>query len=411
MEATEMASPIPTTLKRARAGLFVVFLAQGAGFALLVSRMPTIKDRFSLSDSDLSLLTVALPLLAGIATLVTGSLAHRINSQVLLRVAILLEYLALVTIGYADTLAVLLPGWVLMGVAFGTVDATMNMKGVALQQSYGCSIMVGFYAVYSLAGIVGALAASASVASGLSLGLFLTGAAVVLAIPLLATGPWLAAARIQRPTEPTTTTTPTDAQRNRVPWLPVVSIGVVLTSAYFIESSASSWGAVYVHDTIGSTQAVAALAFAGYSAAMLLERVGADVVIRRLGAPTVVRSSALIALVGTALVVIAPVAPVAILGFALAGLGLCVIAPLAFAAAGRLDDSGVSVARANSFTYVGFLLGAGLIGPIADLSSMRIAYVVPLVLSAVVLLNARRIVGPTAAHDVAMRDGVLSPWK
>ncbi|MDG3008574.1 MFS transporter [Rhodococcus sp. D2-41] len=409
MEATEMASPIPTTLKRARVGLFVVFLAQGAGFALLVSRMPTIKDRFSLSDSDLSLLTVALPLVAGIATLVTGSLAHRINSQVLLRAAILLEYLALVTIGYADTLAVLLPGWVLMGVAFGTVDATMNMKGVALQQSYGRSIMVGFYAVYSLAGIVGALAASASVASGLSLGLFLTGAAVVLAIPLLATGPWLAAARIQRPTEPATT--PTDAQRNRVPWLPVVSIGVVLTSAYFIESSASSWSAVYVHDTIGSTQAVAALAFAGYSAAMLLGRVGADVVIRRLGAPTVVRSSALIALVGTALVVIAPVAPVAILGFALAGLGLCVIAPLAFAAAGRLDDSGVSVARANSFTYVGFLLGAGLIGPIADLSSMRIAYVVPLALSAVVLLNARRIVGPTAAHDVTMRDGVLSPWK
>lgn len=47
-----------------------------------------------------------------------------------------------------------------------------------------------------------------------------------------------------------------------------------------------------------------------------------------------------------------------------------------------------SVARANTFTYVGFLLGAALIGPIADLSSMRIAYVISVVLALVIVLMA-----------------------
>ena len=67
------------------------------------------------------------------------------------------------------------------------------------------------------------------------------------------------------------------------------------------------------------------------------------------------------------------------------------IAPLAFAAAGTLDQSGVAVARANTFTYVGFLLGAALIGPIADLSSMRVAYMVSVALAVVIVLNAGRL--------------------
>ena len=92
---------------------------------------------------------------------------------------------------------------------------------------------------------------------------------------------------------------------------------------------------------------------------------------------------ALIALIGMIAVVAAPGPAVALVGFFLAGGGLCVIAPLAFAAAGTIDPNGVAVARANAFTYIGFLLGAALIGPIADLSSMRDAYLVSVALAVI----------------------------
>lgn len=398
-------SIVPTELRRARASLFVVFLAQGAGFALLFSRLPSIKDRFELSDSELSLLTLALPLLAGVATLATGSLVRRVNSDSLLRVAIIAEYAALVAIGFSDSMLTLLPAWVLMALSFGTVDATMNMKAVALQEKYRRSIVVAFYATYSFAGIAGAFAASASAAAGMPLGVLLSLVALVLAPLLLITGKWLVAARVEASAKGDVGT---DGKRVHVPWGPVLSIGLVLAATYFIESSAASWGAVYVRDTLGSTDSVAALAFGFYSAAMLIGRVSADVLIRRLGAENVARSSAVLALVGTTLVVVAPAPAVAIAGFALAGLGLCVIAPLAFAAAGQIDSRGVAVARANSFTYVGFLLGAGVIGPVADLSNMRIAYAVSIVLAVVVLLNVRRVASnkPTATNgepaDVAV---------
>lgn len=391
-----MSNLIPVELRRARASLFVIFLAQGGGFALLFSRLPTLKDRFELSDSALALLTLALPLLAGVATLVTGNLVRRVKSDILLRVAIVTEYVALIAIGFSPSLLLVLPVWVVMALAFGTVDATMNMKAVALQEKYGRSIVVAFYATYSLAGILAALIASASAAAGMPLSALLTIVAVVVIPILLFTGQWLTVTRVAHKSQEADT--PAAAGKVKVPWGPILSIGLVLASTYFIESSAASWGAVYVRDTLGSTDAIAALAFGFYSFAMLLGRVSADFVIRRMGAGTVARACAALAVAGTALVVFAPVPAAAIAGFALAGFGLCVIAPLAFAAAGKIDEYGVAVARANSFTYVGFMLGAGIIGPVADLSTMRIAYAIPLVLSVVVLLNVGRIASNEPAH-------------
>ena len=329
-------------------------------------------------------MTLALPLMAGAATLITGSIVQRIHSDKLLRVAILANFAALLIIGFANTLPLLILAWIMMGIAFGMVDATMNMKAVSLQEKYKRSIVVAFYAVYSVAGIVASAAAAATAAAGWPLWIFFGIEFVVLVPALLLTGPSLVHARVGAANEKPEK----GALKVKVPWVPVLGIGLVLTSAYFIESSASSWGSVYVHDTLAAPESVAALAYGGYSAAMLIGRLSADWLIRSFGAKRVIQVCALIALVGMLAVVFAPTAWVALAGFALAGGGLCVIAPLAFAAAGTLDQSGVAVARANTFTYVGFLLGAALIGPIADLSSMRVAYVISVALAVVIVLMA-----------------------
>lgn len=379
-----VSATITDGMRRARVALFLVFFAQGLGFGSLFARLPTIKARFDFSDSTLAIMTLALPLMAGAATLITGSIVQRIHSDKLLRVAILANFAALLIIGFANTLPLLILAWIMMGIAFGMVDATMNMKAVSLQEKYKRSIVVAFYAVYSVAGIVASAAAAATAAAGWPLWIFFGIEFVVLVPALLLTGPSLVHARVGAANEKPEK----GALKVKVPWVPVLGIGLVLTSAYFIESSASSWGSVYVHDTLAAPESVAALAYGGYSAAMLIGRLSADWLIRSFGAKRVIQVCALIALVGMLAVVFAPTAWVALAGFALAGGGLCVIAPLAFAAAGTLDQSGVAVARANTFTYVGFLLGAALIGPIADLSSMRIAYVISVVLALFIVMMA-----------------------
>lgn len=383
--SSAVSATITDGMKRARIALFLVFFAQGLGFGSLFARLPTIKATFEFSDSTLALMTLALPLMAGAATLATGSVVQRIHSDKVLRVAIIASLVALFIIGFAMTLPLLILAWIVMGIAFGTVDATMNMKAVSLQTKYKRSIVVAFYAIYSVAGIVASVAAAATAAAGWPLWMFF-GIEVVILIPaLLLTGRSLVHARVGAAQQ---AKPEKGALKVKVPWGPVFGIGIVLTSAYFIESSASSWGSVYVHDTLAAPESIAALAYGGYSAAMLIGRLSADWLIRSFGAKRVIQVCAMIAFVGMLAVVFAPTAWVALVGFALAGGGLCVIAPLAFAAAGTLDQSGVAVARANTFTYVGFLLGAALIGPIADLSSMRIAYVISVALSLVIVLMA-----------------------
>lgn len=330
---------------------------------------------------------------------------QRVHSDTLLRWAIVANLTALALIGFADSFALLVPAWIVMGIAFGMVDATMNMKAVSLQQRYKRSIVVGFYAIYSAAGIVASLAAAFTAQAGLPLWVFFGAEFIVLVPLLLWSGRSLVHARVGAAGAAGAAGSAGAAgaagatgvarsaagapARVRVPWLPVLSIGLVLTSAYFIESSASSWGSVYVHDTLAAPESVAALAYGGYSAAMLIGRLSADWLIRAFGAKRVIQVCALIALAGMLAVVFATAPWMALVGFALAGGGLCVIAPLAFAAAGTIDDTGVAVARANTFTYVGFLLGAALIGPIADLSSMRIAYMISVALAVVILFLAR----------------------
>ncbi|WP_234104375.1 MFS transporter, partial [Streptomyces venezuelae] len=79
-----------------------------------------------------------------------------------------------------------------------------------------------------------------------------------------------------------------------------------------------------------------------------------------------------------------------IAGFTVLGLGLSVIVPQTFAAAGRLfpGASDAAVARLNVFNYVGFLVGSPLVGALGDAWSYRGAMLVPMVLVLVTVVYA-----------------------
>jgi hypothetical protein len=116
-----------------------------------------------------------------------------------------------------------------------------------------------------------------------------------------------------------------------------------------------------------------------------------------------------------ALVVVAPTPIVGLIGFAVVGAGLCVVVPQSFSAAGALDPtgSGVAVARVNLFNYIGFILGAILIGAVAHGTNLRWAFAVPAVLALTIVALARSFniaagagsgqTPATAARDIAAR--------
>ena len=100
----------------------------------------------------------------------------------------------------------------------------------------------------------------------------------------------------------------------------------------------------------------------------------------------------MIGVLGLALVVAAPDPIVAIIGFLIAGIGMPVIAPLCFSAAGQLTSGralDALIARLNLFNYAGTLIGGGVVGAIAAVFGHRAGFVIPLLFAAVLIAFAR----------------------
>ncbi len=147
---------------------------------------------------------------------------------------------------------------------------------------------------------------------------------------------------------------------------------------------------MFLTKALGSSESVAALAYAAYALTTLLARTGVDRGVMARGPVLLVRLGGLVAVVAALLIAVAPSPAWGLLAFGLLGVGVAPVIPLAFTAAARHDPHGlgIAVARVNIFNYVGFVVGAPLIGLVADVSSLRWAFALLAPVLVVVVLLA-----------------------
>ncbi|MFE8988850.1 MFS transporter [Streptomyces collinus] len=373
-------------LRRGRGSLAFSFLVQGVAFALLVTRIPAIQDRYGVSDALLPAFLAAVPILAGVGSVTTERLVKRVRPSRLLRWSQPVVLLSLLGVGAGERMVELGVALAAFGLAVGMLDASMNMLGVSLQRSYGRSIMLSFHAAYSLGGIVGASLAWVGAHWHLALWVSYLPVVLVLLPAVLLGSRWYVD---DRDAGPVAEEKGGEGQAVVFKWL--LPLCLVMTVAYIGDSTVSNWSAKYLQDVLGSSEQMATVPYNVYMVTTLLGRTIGDLGVRRFGAVAVVRGGALVAAGGFAVVAAAPGAWAGMLGFTLLGLGLCVLVPQTFAAAGRLfpGASDAAVARLNVFNYVGFLIGSPLVGALGDLWSYRGAMSVPMVLVLVTLVYAR----------------------
>ncbi|MER7949261.1 MFS transporter [Streptomyces sp. NPDC096079] len=363
-------------VRRGRGSLAVSFFVQGVTFALLVTRIPAIQDQYGISDGLLPVFLAAVPILAGVASVATEKVVARVGPAVVLRWAQPFVLLALLSVGLGSALWQAAIALGLFGLAVGALDASMNMLGVSLQRAYGRSIMLGFHASYSLGGIAGASLAWVGAHWHLSLFVsYLPVVAVLLPVAFVGSR-WYVAGDGSAPDGAG------EGKGGGVVFKVLLPLCLVMTFAYIGDSTVSNWSAKYLQDVLHSSEELATVPYNAYMVTTLLGRAVGDLGVRRFGAVVVVRAGAVLAGLGFAVVAVAPGAWAGIAGFTVLGLGLSVVVPQTFAAAGRLfpGASDAAVARLNVFNYVGFLVGSPLVGALGDAWSYRGAMVVPMVL-------------------------------
>jgi fucose permease len=169
-----------------------------------------------------------------------------------------------------------------------------------------------------------------------------------------------------------------------LPWL----IGLTALFSMVPEGAILDWGALYMRDELGASLAVSGLAFGAFSLAMAAMRFAGDHVRDRFGAVKTLRFCTVMAMIGMVISGMAPNTAVAVLGFAICGIGISNMVPIAFSAAGNLPGfaQGVALSVATVMGYSGALFAPSVIGFIAEHTGFSIIFTLLPALFVVVLL-------------------------
>lgn len=371
----------PRTLHRARVATSAVFAAHGAVTGTFAARLPWVADHVGVGPGGLGIALLMPGVGALLAMPLSGRLVHRVDLRLLVRVLMLLWCAALLLPALPSSLALLCVVLVGYGAAAGLADVAMNAHAVLVEERYGRSVMSGFHGWWSVGGLGGSAVAALAARAGLDARAdFAITAFALMAVTLVASA-WL----IPHRPEPELDAPPAFALPSRQ----VLPIGLVGLCAVFAEGASLDWSAVYIRDLLHHPAATAAATVSIFSVCMAAARFGGDRVVRRFGPVITVRLAGVCATAGALTVVFARPVGLVIAGFGLLGVGIAVVVPLVFAAAGRIGDHpGRSLAGVAGIAYGSGLIAPGVIGGIAHLSSLTVSFAVVVVLTALMGLGA-----------------------
>ncbi len=386
--AAELARP------RAAVAVALLFAVNGMIIGGYGGALPSIRERL---DIDATLIAVLLFTsgLAGITGMqIGGRLSDSIGARTVALAGLPLLIGAAVSFALATTYPVAVVGAVLLGLGNGAMDVAMNALGVQVESARRRPIMSTFHALWSVGGFVGAgcvlvlaaLLGLSGAAIVFPLMIMLAALAAIVLVVLVKITP--TAAVVEHEVDGVKTKIP------RVAWL----LGIMAVAFGLSEGTAMDWSALHVTEVAQVDSTTGALGLVAVSGFMVLIRLLGDRLVARFGRRAVVRFGAATAAVGYLSVTLVSSLPLLIVGWALVGFGVGMIAPQVYAAAGHAGGGRV-LALVVTFGYAAFLSGPAAVGFLVNHLGIHHAMIVPAVLCAGIVALAATM--PKTDEDLA----------
>lgn len=345
----------------------LAFLAAGLAMSAWAPLVPFAKERLALGEADLGLLLLCLGAGSLMAMPVTGLLASRFGCRVVVLVSGAFVCLVLPGLAMAPTPMLLGATLFAFGAALGTLDVAMNVQAVIVERESGGALMSGFHGLFSVGGFIGAGLMALMLWAGMTPVGASVAVSLLVALSLLAGAPHL----LREP----------DAGEGHgsmfvVPHGAVIFIGVLCFLCFLAEGAILDWSALLLTSEHGMDATRAGLGYAAFAAAMTVGRLTGDRVVSRLGGKRVLLLGGLCSAAGFFVAVLAPSAPLALVGFLLVGLGASNVVPILFTAAGNQSamPAGLAIGAITTLGYAGILAGPAVIGFVAHAVSLNLAF-------------------------------------
>lgn len=378
-----------TTLQRARIAVIVTFIINGFTVGAFVARIPDFKEILKVSNGTLgsSLLFVSIGVFLSLRP--AGRNCARYGSQPVILISSIALAFSLPLVGSLLSLQWLWLSLFIFGFTLATQDVAMNAHAVLLEQQAGRRLMSVFHAMFSVGTLAGSFfggAMSQWKITPLFQSLLLLFIIALLALFLRPM--FMPATADQHPIEKNA-----GHRQPLIFWI----LGFFGLCAALSEGAAGDWGGVLAREIFNATPFISTLPYILFCSAMILGRFSGDYLAHRFGASRIIMVGGVVAGTGLFIGLVVGGIPALMVAWFLLGLGLSIVIPLMFSAAGTLATqsyAGViapsqAVAKVSGVSYFGFVIGPPLLGFLADQVELRWALLFNVGLSYLLIFAAR----------------------
>ena len=373
------------------------FLAQGLCFSSWASRIPDIKEIFTVNDALYwGIVLFMIPVGKFVAIPLAGYLVSKLGSRIMVQISIMGYALSLFAIGTALNIYMLGVFLFCFGVFWNLCDISLNTQGIRIERLYGRTIMASFHGGWSLAACLGALIGFIMIVSDITpFWHFTLIAALILLLTMVSRRYLQDDVSTAEVKEEAVEDKSEKWQYIKKPEMLLIKLGLVGLFALVVESAMFDWSGIYFESVLQVPKSLQ-IGFLVFMVMMTVGRFLANYAYRIWGKQRVLQlSGAFIfigfftsALLGSTVDSIALKVLVNSFGFMLVGLGISSMVPTIYSLVGAKSKTPVGIALTilSSISFIGSLVAPLLIGAISQAFNMEYAYMVVGLLGLCILL-------------------------
>jgi MFS family permease len=368
-------SKIPLQSRAAAVAVVTLFCVNGTLLGGYGGSLPALRDRLGLDATQIAIMLFCGGVAGILSMQIGGRLADALGARKVTLAALPILILGALTIGLSTVYPLTVAGAALIGLGNGAMDVSMNALGVQVESARRKPILSFFHAFFSIGNFLGAstvfiLATLAGFTGGdIVLPLMVTLAVVALIVLAVLFKITPAAATIEHKVDGVRVKIP------RVAWV----LGAMALAFGLSEGTAVDWSSLHITDVARVSPTTGSIGLIAVSGFMVVIRLVGDRLVSRFGRRNVVRFGGICAALGYAMVTLVTPLPLLVIGWALVGFGVGMIAPQVYAVAGHIGGGRV-LAVVVTFGYAAFLIGPGVVGFLVNHLGIHHAMAVPAIL-------------------------------
>lgn len=374
------AAPAPIVTKE-RVAVALLFFLNGLVIGAWAPKIPFFSQALGLTELMLGVMIFVFGVGSLVLMPIAGIQIARFGSRRVVEITTVLFIPTIVLVTLVDNIWMGAVAIFLFGGLTGAMDVAMNANAVEVERNMRRSIMSSCHAFWSLGGLCGAATGGFLIATLGAVGHVLLLAAVCFVLFLLAR-PMILADAPHPSDEPAKAKLP----MTPLPWL----IGTIALFCMIPEGTVLDWSALYLRNELNASTEMSGFAFAAFSFTMAVCRFAGDFVRDRFGAVNTLRFCGVAAIIGLVIAGQSGNVTLALIGFAITGIGISNMVPIAFSAGGNIPGlaPGVGLSVVTTMGYSGILFAPSLIGFIAEFTSLSTVYTaIPALLIVVLALS------------------------